>query len=121
QEWQRDRTVEEQTAIVPTAAQRNGDFSGFSRNIIDPLTGLPFQGNVIPAGRISPQGRALLNAYPLSTPGFQQGANNWIGNPSVFNNQRKDSIKIDSVPTNTHRIPVRHTWAPHVWHEPAHT
>ena len=35
---------------------------------------------------------------PLPTPGFQQGANNWIGNPSVFNNQRKDSIKIDWVP-----------------------
>jgi hypothetical protein len=118
QEWQRDRTVEEQTAIVPTAAQRNGDFSGFARNIIDPLTGLPFPGNVIPQGRISPQGRALLNAYPLPTPGFQQGANNWIGNPSVFNNQRKDSIKIDWVPTSNHRVAVRHTWAPNVWNDP---
>jgi len=116
QEWQRDRTVEEQTAIVPTLAQRNGDFG--SRTIIDPLTGLPFPGNVIPANRISPQGRALLNAYPLPTPGFQQGANNWIGNPSVFNNQRKDSIKVDWVPTNTHRIAVRHTWAPNVWNDP---
>ena len=27
QEWQRDRTVEEQTGIVPTQAMRNGDFS----------------------------------------------------------------------------------------------
>ena len=116
QEWQRDRTVEEQTAIVPTLAQRNGDFGG--RTIIDPLTGLPFPGNVIPANRISPQGRALLNAYPLPTPGFQQGANNWIGNPSVFNNQRKDSIKIDWVPTNTHRLAIRHTWAPNVWNDP---
>ena len=118
QEWQRDRTVEEQTAIVPTAAMRNGDFSGFSRNIIDPLTGQPFPGNVIPQNRISPQGRALLNAYPLPIPGFQQGANNWVGNPSVFNNQRKDSVKIDWVPTNTHRVAVRHTWAPNVWNDP---
>ena len=118
QEWQRDRTVEEQTAIVPTAAQRNGDFSGFSRNIIDPLTGQAFPGNVIPQGRISPQGRALLNAFPLPIAGFQQGANNWIGNPSVFNNQRKDSIKIDWVPTSNHRVAVRHTWAPNVWNDP---
>ncbi len=118
QEWQRDRTVEEQTAIVPTAAMRNGDFSGFSRAIIDPLTGQAFPGNVIPQGRISPQGRALLNAYPMPTPGFQQGANNWIGNPSVFNNQRKDSIKIDWVPTANHRVAVRHTWAPNVWNDP---
>src|SRR5688572_2458104 len=120
QEWQRDRTVEEQTGIVPTQAMRNGDFSSLlpGRVIRDPLTGLPFANNVIPQNRISPQGRALMNAFPLPTPGFQQGANNWIGNPSVFNNQRKDSIKIDWVPTNNHRVAVRHTWAPNVWNDP---
>jgi hypothetical protein len=120
QEWQRDRTVEEQQAIVPTAAMRNGDFSALlpGRVIRDPLTGQPFPGNIIPRGRISPQGQALLNAYPLPIPGFQQGANNWIGNPSVFNNQRKDSIKIDWVPTSNHRIAVRHTWAPNYWNDP---
>ena len=101
QEWQRDRTVEEQNAIVPTAAMRNGDFSALlpaaSFAIRSPACRFP--GNIIPRNRISPQGQALLNAYPQPTPGFQQGANNWIGNPSVFNNQRKDSIKIDWVPT----------------------
>src|SRR5688572_10698847 len=120
QEWQRDRTVEEQTGIVPTQAMRNGDFSSLlpGRVIRDPLTGLPFANNVIPQNRISPQGRALMNAFPLPTPGFQQGANNWIGNPSVFNNQRKDSIKIDWVPSTDHRLAVRHTWAPNVWNDP---
>jgi len=122
QEWQRDRTVEEltQTGNVPTAAMKNGDFSALlpGRVIRDPLTGLPFQGNIIPQNRISPQGLALLNAFPLPTPGFQQGANNYIGNPSVFNNQRKDSIKIDWVPTSNHRVAVRHTWAPNVWNDP---
>jgi hypothetical protein len=123
QEWQRDRTVEDnntQTGIVPTAAMKNGDFSALlpGRVIRDPLTGLPFPGNVIPRNRISPQGLALLNAFPLPTPGFQQGANNYIGNPSVFNNQRKDSIKIDWVPTSNHRVAVRHTWAPNVWNDP---
>jgi hypothetical protein len=128
QEWQRDRTVEEQTATVPSAAMRRGDFSELLnpnnpyfnrvRTINDPLTGQPFQGNVIPEGRLSPQGRALLNAYPLPIAGFQQGAANWIGNPSVFNNQRKDSIKIDWVPTSSHRLAVRHTWLPNVWNDP---
>ncbi|HZM94948.1 MAG TPA: carboxypeptidase-like regulatory domain-containing protein [Vicinamibacterales bacterium] len=123
QEWQRDRTVEDnntQTGNVPTAAMKNGDFSALlpGRVIRDPLTGLPFPGNMIPQNRISPQGRALLNAFPLPTPGFQQGANNYLGNPSVFNNQRKDSIKIDWVPTSNHRVAVRHTWAPNVWNDP---
>jgi len=118
QEWQRDRTVEEQVGIVPTVAMRNGDFSGTGRTIYDPQTGQPFSGNRIPEGRFSPQGRALLNAFPLPIPGFQQGQNNWIGNPSVFNNQRKDSIKIDFVPTGNHRVALRHTWAPNVWNDP---
>ena len=122
QEWQRDRTVEEQTAIVPTRRdaerrlQRAAHPDRTDPRI--PLTGQPFPGNIIPQDRISPQGRALLNAYPLPIPGFQQGANNWIGNPSVFNNQRKDSIKIDCVPTSDHRLAVRHTWAPNVWNDP---
>ncbi|HEY1302442.1 MAG TPA: carboxypeptidase-like regulatory domain-containing protein [Vicinamibacterales bacterium] len=121
EEWQRDRTVEEQTAIVPTAAMRNGDFSALLARgtvIRDPATGQPFPGNLIPPEKISPQGRALLNAFPLPTPGFSQGANNWIGNPSVFNNQRKDSLKIDWVPNTSHRLAVRHTWAPNVWNDP---
>jgi hypothetical protein len=120
QEWQRDRTVEEQTGIVPTAAMRNGDFSALlpGRIIRDPVTGLPFPGNIVPRERFSAQGLALLNAFPLPIPGFQQGANNWIGNPSQFNNQRKDSIKIDWVPDSNNRLAVRHTWAPNVWNDP---
>src|SRR6185295_5935705 len=57
QEWQRDRTVEEQLAVVPTAAMRSGDFSALlpGRVIRNPQTGLPFPGNVIPRNRISAQ------------------------------------------------------------------
>ena len=125
EEWDRIRSVENQLAIVPTAAQRNGDFSG--RLIRDPLTGLPcsatdsrgcFPGGIIPKDRISPNGQALLNSYPLPIPGFQQGTNNWIGTPATFDDTRKDSIKIDFVPFNNHRFAVRHTWAPHVWNDP---
>jgi hypothetical protein len=62
---------------VPTEALRNGDFSAYSSNITiyDPLTrvpsgsgqfvGQPFPGNVIPADRISPVSRAILDYYSL--------------------------------------------------------
>jgi len=137
EEWDRIRSVENQLAIVPSAAMRNGDFSELLnpanpyyravRLIRDPLTGLPctaadqrgcFQGNIIPRDRISPNGLALLNSYPLPTPGFQQGTNNWIGTPATFDDTRKDSIKIDFVPASNTRIAVRSTWAPHVWNDP---
>ena len=44
-----------------------------ARTIIDPQTGQPFPGNIIPANRLSPNGLAILNLYPLPTPGFRQG------------------------------------------------
>lgn len=58
--------------LVPTAAERNGDFSrsvdalGRPVHIVDPSTGVPFADNVIPASRISPQAAALLSLYPAS-------------------------------------------------------
>ncbi len=36
-------------AYVPTVAERNGDFKGFGAPMIDPMTGFPFAGNVIPS------------------------------------------------------------------------
>ncbi|MGI4755675.1 MAG: carboxypeptidase regulatory-like domain-containing protein [Janthinobacterium lividum] len=47
-------------ASVPTAAWRSGIFSG---TIVDPLTGLPFPNNTIPAARISPVSKAFQDNY----------------------------------------------------------
>ena len=51
--------------LVPTEAQRNGDFSLLTAPIYNPGTGAPFQGNIIPPSLISPQAKALLNFYPM--------------------------------------------------------
>ncbi len=61
-------------AIVPTQAQRGGDFSTLGQTIYAPQNlpvgcpatpGQPFAGNVIPASCMSSAGLALLNYYPL--------------------------------------------------------
>ncbi|MEO6258810.1 MAG: TonB-dependent receptor [Thermoanaerobaculia bacterium] len=59
---------------VPTEKMRNGDFSellnpsisGLSAPVIiyDPLTGVPFAGNIIPSNRINPVGQKYLNLFP---------------------------------------------------------
>jgi hypothetical protein len=55
---------------VPTAAMRNGDFSATSIILRDPLTGQPFPGNVIPANRLDPTARRILDFfYPLPNAG----------------------------------------------------
>src|SRR3954453_17069377 len=105
QEWVNFLQVQTNTATVPTAKMRAGDFSellvpnnGFfntAQIIKDPLTGQPFPGNVIPSNRLSANGLALLAAYPLPTAGFQQGTNNAIINSENPQDQRKDNIRLD--------------------------
>jgi hypothetical protein len=63
-----NRNAVNQTGLMPTDLQRKGDFSqtltplGQPVQIIDPATGKPFDGNLIP--QINPQAQALLALYP---------------------------------------------------------
>ncbi|HKE26642.1 MAG TPA: TonB-dependent receptor [Bryobacteraceae bacterium] len=51
---------------VPTAAQRSGDFTAqASKLIVDPQTGQPFPGSVIPQSRFDPLALKLLPYVPL--------------------------------------------------------
>ena len=70
-QWLRNRDDTTTSALMPLAAQRNGDFSQLPATIYNPDTGAPFQGNMIPTSRISPQAQALLAFYPL--PNFTAG------------------------------------------------
>ena len=117
QEWIHYDREETNTRTVPTAAMRAGNFSEllspsnpfFGRAVVinDPLTGQPFPGNIIPSNRLSPNGVALLNTYPLPTPGFQRGANNWIGTSPNPRRTRKDTLRLDFVPNAQNTISFR--------------
>ena len=118
QEWVNFFQVSTNTAVVPTAKMRTGDFSelldpnnGFTgvRVITDPTTGQPFPGNIIPTNRLSPIGMAMLNAYPLPTPGFRQGANNVILNSDNPQDQRKDNIRFDYRLNDKNQFTFRHS------------
>jgi len=54
----------DQYATVPSAAFRSGNFSALPSTILDPSTGLPFPGNVIPTNRLDPTALALLSFIP---------------------------------------------------------
>ena len=51
------------TAVVPTAAERNGDFSQSARRPTDPLTGQPFPGGIIPSTRFDPAARTIQDRF----------------------------------------------------------
>ena len=118
QEWVDFFQVSTNTATVPTERMRRGDFGELlAPNIFystpqvirDPLTGQPFPGNVIPANRLSPNGVALMNLYPLPTPGFVQGTANLIQTSPNPQDQRKDHIRFDFRATNQHQFTYRYT------------
>lgn len=56
-----------QSATVYTAAQVGGDFSGLSRQIVDPVTKVPFAGNQIPVSRFDPAAVQLLAHLPVAS------------------------------------------------------
>jgi len=66
-----EETYYRNTALVPTAAERAGDFSQSARKPNDPLTGLPFPTNVIPTARFDPAAKTIQDRYvpPSNLPG----------------------------------------------------
>ena len=69
--------------VLPTAAERNGDFSAVTNasgtpiKIYDPLTHLPFPGNIIPASRINPIAQKMLSYIPLPQVNVDNGNTNY--------------------------------------------
>ncbi len=125
EEWARYRNVQTQTGEVPTQLMRQGNFSEllgpnifYSKPtvIYDPAT-CPtlgaascqaFPGNIIPTSRLSHNGIAILNTYPAPN-GLVSGNQNWIAQASQPENQRKETINSDILPTEKDRIQFRRT------------
>jgi len=128
EEWVKRRYDTEATGTVPTAAMRTGDLSellsptnrffGKARVATDPSTGQPFPNNVIRADRLSSLGVALLNEYPLPTPGFQRGSANWIQTFAVSSNLNKTTFKVDYLPNSKNHLYVRGTIIPWTFNGP---
>jgi outer membrane receptor protein involved in Fe transport len=86
--------------LVLTDAQRLGDFSG-SAAIRDPLTGAPFPGNVIPADRISPVSRKLLDQF---VPKANSGTNRYIVSPETKDDRDGIGARFDYQLNQKHAV-----------------
>src|SRR5260221_8093283 len=69
------RTPISSAVVVPSAAQRNGDFSSLlPKAIRDPLGNQPYPGNIIPASQFSPISKYIIdNALPVPPAGSNRG------------------------------------------------
>lgn len=92
---------------VPTTAQRGGDFSDLGRAIVDPLTGRPFPGNVIPAGRFNAVGKGIADAfYPDPTSG--ERTRNFIHSPELVQDLHLGTGRADWNPRASDSLMVRY-------------
>lgn len=103
------------TASVAPEAWRRGDLSSVAATIRDPLTGLPFPGNQIPAGRISPTARALLNDtanYPLPNRGVPGGVTgNFVGETLLAIRAHQGDARVDWSASANDKFFARYSFA----------
>ncbi|MGB6630660.1 MAG: carboxypeptidase-like regulatory domain-containing protein, partial [Terriglobales bacterium] len=123
------RTGEPFTATVPTTAERTGDFSAIDTTLVDPCAGsvngvgacpgstatpTTFQGNAIPADRISPTSKALLDLWPAANgPGVLTPSgtiNNFNTVARTGGNQNQVVARVDQDLTSQQRLLVRFSY-----------
>lgn len=108
-EWNDETRGVVRSFDVPTEAERRGDFSGTAACggavPIDPLTGQPFPGNVIPADRQSEAGIGLLGLYPQAT----GACGEWVESVPTDINWAQSNARLDWSVTDSARALVRYT------------
>ncbi|MCY3964098.1 MAG: TonB-dependent receptor [Acidobacteria bacterium] len=91
-----------QNIAVMSAAERMGDFSG-GGTIIDPMTGEPFPGNVIPADRLSPIATRVISEFmPLPNVGSR-----YIVSPDVTDDRDQFGLRLDFRVADSQNVLVR--------------
>jgi hypothetical protein len=95
---------------MPTLAERNGDFSqslvygntATKPTIVDPVTGVPFPNNIIPADKIDKNMQALMNEYPLPNAtdlSVTKGNYNFVRQETSRNPRQNHQLRLDWKPS----------------------
>jgi hypothetical protein len=112
-------------ATVPTTAMRNGDFSAVSSRIYDPLTGAingsgreAFPNNQIPANRISPIARALLQFIPEPNVAAPLGQNNYAKAQTREKTTDSFDVKINQTVSEKDQVSFRMSYMRPVVYDP---
>jgi hypothetical protein len=95
---------------------RNGDFSELNRVIYDPITHLPFDGNVIPAYRFDPAARNILDQLipaPNTTGSISstgQPIQNYLINPTITRLDNQIDLKVDHTLSSSNHFFARYSY-----------
>src|SRR5262245_8129329 len=94
EEWKYTRQGQTMVNVVPTAAERAGDFRASSLAApVDPFNGQPFPDRSVPQSRWSQNGPKLLKPYPL--PNFVGPGGNYVATGMAKTDYREELLRID--------------------------
>jgi outer membrane receptor protein involved in Fe transport len=102
-EGHRNTTGVTQNLVTLSDAERQGVFS---TSIRDPRTGLPFPNNTIPADRIDPAARRLIDAF---VPRANSGANRYVASPDTTDSRNQFGTRFDYHLTGQNSLLGRYT------------
>ena len=121
EEWTRYIFTDTNALTVPSLLMRQGNFSELldpnnfyyhkAVQLVNPKTGQPFTGNIIPPGSQSTNGLGILKAYPapnLASP--INGNQNWFFSAQHPQYQRKDTAAIDWNITDKQQLRFRRVY-----------
>jgi Carboxypeptidase regulatory-like domain len=117
-DYQGYRVKQGQTFLstVPSELMRQGNFSEINRTVYDPITHLPFAGNVVPQERWDPAARNVLQQLiPAPNTAGSRGStgqiiNNYLINPTLERQDNQYDLKIDHTLTNANRVFGRYSY-----------
>ena len=102
---------------VPTAQERNGNFSqsvfGIPKN---PFTGMPFDNGIIPDFFINPIGRAIAALYPL--PNRNVPFQNFVSSPTLRDDNDSFDVRVDHNLTSRAQLTFRYSFGDRDLFEP---
>lgn len=114
QEWNKELRGVARFGRVPTALERQGNFTeSLTRPTcrLNPIGG-GFPGEatqIIPAANLSPGGLALMKLFPAANRPFDNNCNNWAQSLSSPIDFRESNVRIDYNVTENHKIFGRYT------------
>ena len=102
---------------VPTALERNGNFSQSLFGVpTNPFTGMPFDNGVIPDFLINPVGRAIANLYPL--PNRNVPFQNFVSSPILRDDNNSFDARVDHKLTDRADLTFRYSFGDRDLFEP---
>ena len=103
------RQAETRDASVPTVANLQGIFTG-SKTVVNPIGGLPFANNIIPASLLSPVSEKIIQQYPAPNLVGGTVGKNYVSTPEDINNVHQFTTRVDHVLSDKDHLSGRYNF-----------